>query len=90
LVLAHILEYRLKLFFDAVVDVVFEDGERAFLLVIDIVGIFAAVIVARGLRFLFARPQDDPAKRNERVQGVHEKPRIIARSTRAAVSGSSR
>ena len=42
LVLAKILERRLKLFLDAVVDVVVEDGQRAFLLVVDIVGVFVA------------------------------------------------
>ena len=38
LILAQVLEHRPKLFLDAVVDVVVEDAERAFLLVVDIVG----------------------------------------------------
>ena len=49
----------------------FEDRQRAFLLVIDIVRVFVAIVIACGLRLIFASPQDDPAERVERSQRVH-------------------
>jgi 2'-5' RNA ligase superfamily len=71
LILAEVLERGLELFFDAVVDRIVEDRKRAFLLVVDIVGGFVAVIIGRGLRLIFARPKDDAAQRVERGQRVH-------------------
>ena len=46
---------------DAVVDVVLKDAQRPFLLIVDIVGILAGVIIACGLRFILAGAEDDPA-----------------------------
>jgi len=71
LVLAEILEHRAKLFLDAGVDIVLENAERPFLLIVDIVGVFAGVIVAGGLRLEFAAAQDDPAQGVDGGQRVH-------------------
>jgi hypothetical protein len=71
LILAEVLERGLEFFFDAAIDLVLKDAERAFLLVVDIVGILAAIVVAGGLRFILAGTEDDPAKRIEGSQWVH-------------------
>ena len=83
------LEDRLQFFLDAFVDGVVEDRQRSLVLVVDIVRRLAAVIIGRRLRLIFARPQDDPAKRVERGQRVHQSA-SIPRLTRAAGDGSSR
>ncbi len=57
LVFAEILEDGLQFFLDTVVDCVVEDGKRAFLLIVDIVGRFIAVIVGRRLGLILAAPE---------------------------------